>query len=48
MSSQQPTLVLCELTDPGIEGLESSSPFCLKAHRALRLAGLISLRRASR
>jgi glutathione S-transferase len=31
---------LCELTDPGIEGVESYSPFCLKAHRALRIAGL--------
>jgi glutathione S-transferase len=40
MSDQQPTLILCELTDPGIDGLESYSPFCLKAHRALRAAGL--------
>jgi glutathione S-transferase len=40
MSKQQPTLILCELTDPGIDGLESYSPFCLKAHRALRAAGL--------
>jgi glutathione S-transferase len=40
MSQEQPTLILCELTDPGIEGLESYSPFCLKAHRALRAAGL--------
>jgi glutathione S-transferase len=34
-----PTLTLCEL-GPGAEGLESWSPFCLKVHRALRLAGL--------
>ncbi len=31
------TIVLCELPDPEIEGLESFSPFCLKVHRALRL-----------
>jgi len=29
--------ILCELNDPGISGLESYSPFCLKVHRALRL-----------
>lgn len=40
-----PTLVLCELDDPGIAGLESWSPFCLKAHRALRAAGLPYTRR---
>jgi len=34
-------LVLCELEDPGIPGKESLSPFCLKAHRALKLAGLL-------
>jgi glutathione S-transferase len=33
-------LVLCELEDPGMPGYESLSPFCLKAHRALKLAGL--------
>ncbi len=33
-------LILCELEDPGMAGLESLSPFCLKAHRALTLAGL--------
>jgi glutathione S-transferase len=33
-------LVLCELEDPEIPGKESLSPFCLKAHRALKLAGL--------
>jgi glutathione S-transferase len=38
-------LTLCELADPGIPGLESYSPFCLKAHRALRLAGLDYTRR---
>jgi len=35
-----PPLTLCELADAGIPGLESFSPFCVKAHRALRLAGL--------
>ncbi len=33
-------LVLCELEDPELAGHESLSPFCLKAHRALKLAGL--------
>lgn len=40
-----PALVLCELPDPGVEGLESYSPFCLKVHRALRAAGLSYERR---
>jgi glutathione S-transferase len=40
-----PALTLCELADPGLPGLESTSPFCLKAHRALRLAGLPYTRR---
>jgi glutathione S-transferase len=40
MSIKPPSLVLCELADPGIDGLESYSPFCLKVHRALRVAGL--------
>ncbi len=44
-SSALPHLTLCELGDPGIEGLESHSPFCLKVHRALRLAGLTYERR---
>ncbi len=35
-----PRLVLCELADSGIPGLESVSPFCLKAHRALKYLGL--------
>ena len=38
-------LVLCELADPGIPGVESFSPFCLKTHRALRAAGLPYTRR---
>jgi len=33
-------IVLCELGETGIQGLESWSPFCLKVHRALRAAGL--------
>jgi glutathione S-transferase len=40
MTTQQPTLILCELTDTGIESIDSYSPFCLKIHRALRAAGL--------
>src|SRR5437588_5702519 len=44
-TSKQPSLVLCELADPGIDGVESYSPFCLKVHRALRAAGLRYQRR---
>jgi glutathione S-transferase len=40
MTTQQPTLILCELADTGIESVDSYSPFCLKIHRALRAAGL--------
>ncbi len=40
MTRNQPVLTLCEVADPGIEGVESYSPFCLKIHRALRFAGL--------
>jgi glutathione S-transferase len=32
-------LILCELEDTGIPRVESYSPFCLKVHRALALAG---------
>jgi glutathione S-transferase len=35
-----PNLTLCELEATDIPQLESHSPFCLKAHRALKLAGL--------
>lgn len=35
-----PKLVLCELEQPDVPGIESFSPFCLKAHRALKAAGL--------
>ena len=45
MNRQSPTLTLCELSDPGIEGIESYSPFCVKTHRALRYAGLAYERR---
>jgi glutathione S-transferase len=48
MTRNQPALILCELADPGIEGLESFSPFCLKAQRALRFAGLQYERRLGR
>jgi len=34
-----PHLILCELEDTGIPRVESYSPFCLKVHRALALAG---------
>jgi glutathione S-transferase len=40
-----PTLTLCELPDPGIPGIESFSPFCMKAHRALAVAGFPYQRR---
>ena len=40
-----PSLVLCELADASHHGIESHSPFCLKAHRALKLAGLSYERR---
>ncbi len=43
-----PSLVLCELADAAHHGVESHSPFCLKAHRALRLAGLPYQRRHGR
>src|SRR4051794_18577768 len=44
-----PRLTLCELADPGVPGLESYSPFCLKVHRGLRAAGLpYTSRRESR
>ena len=36
----QPELILCELEDPNLPAHESFSPFCLKAHRALKAAGL--------
>jgi len=42
-----PPLTLCELSDPKIPRLESFSPFCLKAHRALKVAGLSYTRRHS-
>jgi glutathione S-transferase len=40
MNDHQPTIVLCEMGETGIPGLQSYSPFCLKVHRALGLAGL--------
>lgn len=42
MASPQllPRLFLCELNDPGIPGVESLSPFCLKVHRGLKYLGL--------
>jgi glutathione S-transferase len=43
--ASHPELVLCELVDPGIPGVESHSPFCIKVHRALRAAGLAYERR---
>src|ERR1700722_3215890 len=47
-SSTTPKLVLCELADASAHGVESFSPFCLKAHRALRAAGLPYERRHGR
>lgn len=40
MKDNQPTIVLCELGETGIPNVQSYSPFCLKVHRALGLAGL--------
>ena len=40
MKTNQPTIVLCELGETGIPNVQSYSPFCLKVHRALGLAGL--------
>ena len=37
--------VLCELPDTGLPGVENWSPFCVKAHRALSLAGVAYERR---
>ena len=37
-STTSAPLTLCELGTTDVPGLESFSPFCLKAHRALRLA----------
>ncbi len=42
---RSPELVLCELGDTGLAEFESFSPFCLKAHRALKAAGLVYRRR---
>ena len=40
MQDMEKPLVLCEVGETGLPGLESWSPFCLKVHRALRAAGL--------
>lgn len=40
MNAKQPKIVLCELGETGIAGLQSYSPFCLKVHRALGAVGL--------
>ena len=40
MKTNQPTIVLCELAETGIDSVQSYSPFCLKVHRALGLAGV--------
>jgi glutathione S-transferase len=41
----KPNLILCELADTKLATVESYSPFCLKAHRALKAAGLSYQRR---
>lgn len=43
-----PNLVLCEVFAASDPGLETFSPFCLKVHRALRLAGLPYVSRRGR
>ena len=42
MTSPQslPKLTLCEVADPGVPGVESYSPYCLKVHRGLKYLGL--------
>jgi len=40
MKTNPPKIVLCEMTETGIEGVQSFSPFCLKVHRALGATGL--------
>ena len=45
MNTPPAPLTLCEFTDPGLPGLESFSPFCVKVHRALRVADLPYTRR---
>jgi glutathione S-transferase len=47
MTVSHPPLTLLELTDPGLPGIESYSPFCIKVHRALRYAGLPYTRRTA-
>lgn len=42
-----PRLILCEVAETQIDGLESFSPFCLKVHRALKVLGLPYERRLS-
>ena len=41
-------LILCEVGDPEVPGLESLSPFCIKVHRALRHLGMPYERRHGR
>jgi glutathione S-transferase len=38
--SRMNDIVLCEIGETGVDGLESWSPYCLKVHRALRAAEL--------
>jgi glutathione S-transferase len=45
MNTPPAPLTLCEFNDPGLPGLESFSPFCVKVHRALRAADLPYTRR---
>jgi len=41
----KPELILCEVGETGIDGLDSYSMFCLKVHRAMNLTGLSAERR---
>ncbi len=43
--NHQPELILCEVGETGIDGLESYSMFCIKVHRALRLVDMTPIRR---
>lgn len=40
MNVALPKIVLCEMGETGLAGVQSWSPFCLKVHRALAYAGL--------
>ncbi len=40
LTASTPRLTLCEFATPPVPNLESYSPFCVKVHRTLKVAGL--------